>query len=261
MPLAGIEPALLAELDFESSASTSSATGASPGVSAGPLRRRGDSTIARVRGRSIATRAGSGAPGPVDGGSWSRLDRPRWVGRSKRPVNLPEPELGLPARLRVLLGRVAPIGDAGEPPRATRCGTSRCRRCAAPSWTAATPSIRFRPAAAAWSAGDGGAASAGAPRIVSGHHRLRGWRSAAERRVRSINIVVPSPACDDDLSPAERAEDLAVEQSVTQTRADGSMSSRSRSSEVTCPHDDAHENRRLSRRCEPRRAATAPDAR
>lgn len=28
MPLAGIEPALLAELDFESSASTSSATGA-----------------------------------------------------------------------------------------------------------------------------------------------------------------------------------------------------------------------------------------
>jgi hypothetical protein len=29
VPLAGIEPALLAELDFESSASTSSATGAS----------------------------------------------------------------------------------------------------------------------------------------------------------------------------------------------------------------------------------------
>jgi hypothetical protein len=31
VPLAGIEPALLAELDFESSASTSSATGASGG--------------------------------------------------------------------------------------------------------------------------------------------------------------------------------------------------------------------------------------
>jgi site-specific DNA recombinase len=30
VPLAGIEPALLAELDFESSASTSSATGALP---------------------------------------------------------------------------------------------------------------------------------------------------------------------------------------------------------------------------------------
>ena len=30
VPLAGIEPALLAELDFESSASTSSATGATP---------------------------------------------------------------------------------------------------------------------------------------------------------------------------------------------------------------------------------------
>jgi hypothetical protein len=32
VPLAGIEPALLAELDFESSASTSSATGAFGGV-------------------------------------------------------------------------------------------------------------------------------------------------------------------------------------------------------------------------------------
>jgi hypothetical protein len=31
VPLAGIEPALLAELDFESSASTNSATGAQPG--------------------------------------------------------------------------------------------------------------------------------------------------------------------------------------------------------------------------------------
>ena len=31
VPLAGIEPALLAELDFESSASTNSATGASAG--------------------------------------------------------------------------------------------------------------------------------------------------------------------------------------------------------------------------------------
>ena len=36
VPLAGIEPALLAELDFESSASTNSATGARTGV--GPAR-------------------------------------------------------------------------------------------------------------------------------------------------------------------------------------------------------------------------------
>jgi hypothetical protein len=34
VPLAGIEPALLAELDFESSASTSSATGALRGYKA-----------------------------------------------------------------------------------------------------------------------------------------------------------------------------------------------------------------------------------
>jgi hypothetical protein len=34
VPLAGIEPALLAELDFESSASTSSATGARRGLTA-----------------------------------------------------------------------------------------------------------------------------------------------------------------------------------------------------------------------------------
>ena len=43
VPLAGIEPALLAELDFESSASTSSATGASghepQGTSQGPVAR------------------------------------------------------------------------------------------------------------------------------------------------------------------------------------------------------------------------------
>ncbi len=36
VPLAGVEPALLAELDFESSASTNSATGARTGV--GPAR-------------------------------------------------------------------------------------------------------------------------------------------------------------------------------------------------------------------------------
>ena len=35
VPLAGIEPALLAELDFESSASTSSATGAFGGPASG----------------------------------------------------------------------------------------------------------------------------------------------------------------------------------------------------------------------------------
>jgi hypothetical protein len=38
VPLAGIEPALLAELDFESSASTNSATGAS--AKSGQARRR-----------------------------------------------------------------------------------------------------------------------------------------------------------------------------------------------------------------------------
>jgi hypothetical protein len=39
VPLAGIEPALLAELDFESSASTSSATGAFGRGPEGPVRR------------------------------------------------------------------------------------------------------------------------------------------------------------------------------------------------------------------------------
>jgi hypothetical protein len=41
VPLAGIEPALLAELDFESSASTSSATGAFVHRPEGPARRSG----------------------------------------------------------------------------------------------------------------------------------------------------------------------------------------------------------------------------
>lgn len=53
VPLAGIEPALLAELDFESSASTSSATGApaAPG---------------RWRGRVRSGRDYSGPPGRVN---------------------------------------------------------------------------------------------------------------------------------------------------------------------------------------------------
>ncbi len=41
VPLAGIEPALLAELDFESSASTSSATGALSAVAVRPRREAG----------------------------------------------------------------------------------------------------------------------------------------------------------------------------------------------------------------------------
>ena len=40
VPLAGIEPALLAELDFESSASTSSATGARAWRMVGDIERR-----------------------------------------------------------------------------------------------------------------------------------------------------------------------------------------------------------------------------
>lgn len=47
MPLAGIEPALLAELDFESSASTNSATGAF----ATPAGRRGVVKPAEYSGR------------------------------------------------------------------------------------------------------------------------------------------------------------------------------------------------------------------
>jgi hypothetical protein len=51
VPLAGIEPALLAELDFESSASTNSATGAHH-ASAGRLRSRSRRNIAGALGRS-----------------------------------------------------------------------------------------------------------------------------------------------------------------------------------------------------------------
>src|SRR6185437_8413666 len=47
VPLAGIEPALLAELDFESSASTSSATGAP----ARPARRRRSRSRRNIAGR------------------------------------------------------------------------------------------------------------------------------------------------------------------------------------------------------------------
>ena len=58
VPLAGIEPALLAELDFESSASTNSATGAFR-ASAGRPRLRSRRNIAGAH--SGSTRAGTGA--------------------------------------------------------------------------------------------------------------------------------------------------------------------------------------------------------
>ncbi|GCC46980.1 hypothetical protein chiPu_0031121 [Chiloscyllium punctatum] len=51
VPLAGIEPALLAELDFESSASTSSATGAFAMVQAGSG--RGSRSAADYSGRPV----------------------------------------------------------------------------------------------------------------------------------------------------------------------------------------------------------------
>jgi len=54
VPLAGIEPALLAELDFESSASTSSATGAFGRGARGPVRRSGRNIAG---GASGSTRA------------------------------------------------------------------------------------------------------------------------------------------------------------------------------------------------------------
>ena len=54
VPLAGIEPALLAELDFESSASTSSATGAFGRGPEGPVRRSGRNIAG---GASGSTRA------------------------------------------------------------------------------------------------------------------------------------------------------------------------------------------------------------
>ena len=52
VPLAGIEPALLAELDFESSASTSSATGAF--APPGPKKRPGPAKRADYSGRRSA---------------------------------------------------------------------------------------------------------------------------------------------------------------------------------------------------------------
>src|SRR6201985_2012362 len=55
VPLAGIEPALLAELDFESSASTNSATGASGADRIGSAKR------AEYSGRARWVNPGSGA--------------------------------------------------------------------------------------------------------------------------------------------------------------------------------------------------------
>src|SRR6187399_2590556 len=54
VPLAGIEPALLAELDFESSASTSSATGAFGRGPQGPVRRSGRNIAGGLRGSTRA---------------------------------------------------------------------------------------------------------------------------------------------------------------------------------------------------------------
>jgi hypothetical protein len=54
VPLAGIEPALLAELDFESSASTSSATGAFGRGPEGPVRRSGRNIAGGLRGSTRA---------------------------------------------------------------------------------------------------------------------------------------------------------------------------------------------------------------
>src|SRR6058998_1986702 len=54
VPLAGIEPALLAELDFESSASTSSATGAFGRGPKGPVRRSGRNIAGGLRGSTRA---------------------------------------------------------------------------------------------------------------------------------------------------------------------------------------------------------------
>ena len=54
VPLAGIEPALLAELDFESSASTSSATGAFGRGARGPVRRSGRNIAGGLRGSTRA---------------------------------------------------------------------------------------------------------------------------------------------------------------------------------------------------------------
>ena len=67
VPLAGIEPALLAELDFESSASTSSATGA--------LARTGQ---ARRAGRTIASGVGGSTgcdPSSLDSRKGPRYER------------------------------------------------------------------------------------------------------------------------------------------------------------------------------------------
>src|ERR1044072_914389 len=48
------------------------------------------------------------------------------------------------------------------------------------------------------------------------YEHLRGWRLVAQRGMRAHRVVVPSPALDDDLCLAQRVEDLAIEQLVTQ---------------------------------------------
>ena len=59
VPLAGIEPALLAELDFESSASTNSATGAFRTLA----NRRGSRSRRNIAGRDLrSTRGGAALP-------------------------------------------------------------------------------------------------------------------------------------------------------------------------------------------------------
>src|SRR6266481_1834972 len=59
VPLAGIEPALLAELDFESSASTSSATGAFAGLPERPASRSRRNIAGRLPGSTRAYVIGS----------------------------------------------------------------------------------------------------------------------------------------------------------------------------------------------------------
>src|SRR6202035_3369362 len=74
VPLAGIEPALLAELDFESSASTNSATGASRSAKAAEVAKPAEYSGRRV---PVSPRVKGGAEGTM-------LDHPNGFPQPRR---------------------------------------------------------------------------------------------------------------------------------------------------------------------------------
>ena len=97
VPLAGIEPALLAELDFESSASTNSATGAFPGSGKRADHSRGRPPVNRSSRKFTSIRRGAWDKPPASARSCAA--RRAAASRSGPAPGLDIPRTSFPCRL------------------------------------------------------------------------------------------------------------------------------------------------------------------